>query len=310
MQTRRDACNARFKVARRRWPRLDADDFSRFLIAQVSPLALALQHLPSGQAVGALDDAYELGLQLVAEKLAGPAAATPAINSLWTGVFPELSPLIATAPRRIMAALCNAAHQLDSTPDTDAESWRERLVKLGPRCTTADELLIAVPLLAWRAGLAHFREPALRAADGLPKELALEAVGAPVDKTWHEVRDAYLADPWFTFEKHDSTRKVGAFRGYGGLFVTPPRVSRSGPHLLVRSGDEAWILLADAFGATFHRAAPDEISAAEPSPDPVDDFGRLPPGHLVTSSAAAGGTCAVTSAQSHAIWIGPHPEKR
>jgi hypothetical protein len=213
---------------------------------------------------------------------------------------------IATAPRRILGSLSNAAHHLAATPDSRAEIWRNRLVELAPRCSNANELLSVAQLLAWRAGLAHFRAPALTAADALPPDLALEALGAPAGLNWSEVRDAHLTDPWFGYKLPATLdRRIGAFRGFGGLFVAPPQVTRSGSHLLVRSGDEAWILLADAFGATFHRATPEEIADAAPVSQSPHDFGYLPSGHVRTSVAILGTTCAVTSAQSHSIWVGP-----
>jgi hypothetical protein len=303
LRTRRADCNARFAAARRHWPRLDAADFSLFLRDQLSPLALSLE---PAQAHLVLDRAYDLGLQLVAEKLAGPSAVTPAINLLWTEVFPSLAALIGTSPRRILGALSNAAHHLATAADTRAEIWRSRLLALAPRCSSADQLLIVAQVLAWRAGLAHFREPALAAADTLPPDLALDALDAPADSDWHEVRDAHLSNPWFGYKVPATpVHRIGAFRGFGGQFLSPPLLARSGSHILVRSGDDSWILLADAFGATLHRATPDEISGTVPSPPPLHDFGLLPSGLTASSAVILGATCAVTSRQSHSIWVGP-----
>jgi hypothetical protein len=307
LRARRADCNARFAAARRLWPRLEAADFSFFLREQVSPLADAL-HVRDANVV--LDQAYELGLQLVAEKLAGPAAATSAINSLWTTAFPSMAVHIVSAPRRILGSLSNAAHHLAATRDTRPDIWQSRLVALAPRCANADELLIVAQVLAWRAGLAHFHAPALAAADCLPPTLALQTLEAPADANWPEVRDAHLSDPWFGYHLPDRLdRRIGSFRGFGGLFLTPPLVTRSGSQILVQSGDEAWILVADAFGATFHRASPQEIQRAAPV-STSSGISRLPSGHTATSCVVLDKTYAVTSAQSHSIWIGPvRPER-
>lgn len=307
LRARRADCNARFAAARRLWPRLDAEDFSLFLRDQLSPLADALDVRDANLV---LDQAYDLGLQLVAEKLAGPAATGPAINSLWATALPSMAVHIASAPRRVLGSLSNAAHHLASTPDTRLEYWQSRLITLAPRCSSADELLIVAQVLAWRAGLSHFRISALAAADTLPPHLALESLEAPADANWPEVRDTHLSDPWFGY--HAPVRKgrsIGAFRGFGGLFLTPPLVSRSGSQILVHSGEEAWILVADAFGATFQRAAPEEIRNAPPALIPLD-FPLLPPDFKLSSGVTLGETFAATSAQSHSIWIGPtHPER-
>lgn len=307
LRSHRAACNSRFAAARRLWPRLDAADFSLFLRDQLSPLAQSLDGLES---YATLNQAYELGLRLVAEKLAGPSAVTTGINALWVDVFPKIAPRIAGAPRQILASLSNAAHHLASTPNTRPELWRKRLVKLAPRFANAAELLIAGQVLAWRSGLSQFRSAALAAADSLPPDLALELLEAPAGETWRKVRDAHLSDPWFGFQPPGNmNRRIGMFRGYGGLFLTPPLVTRSGSQILVRSGDESWILVADAFGATFHRASPDEIHDAIPVSIPTA-ASVLPSEHRISSGVILDATYAVTSAQSHSIWIGPaHPNR-
>lgn len=314
LRSRRVACNARFAAARYRWPRLDAGDFSLFLRDQLSPLSTALAAASPAHVPIVLEPAYELGLQLVAEKLAGPSALHSNLNRLWNEVFPPLAAIIAWSPRRLLGSLSNAAHHLSSTPETRSDHWRARLVTLAPHCTQAEELLILAQLLAWRAGLAHYRSSALAAADSLPPALALAALEAPPGLAWPQVRDAHLANPWFGYDSGhrplDATtlsRRLGTFRGFGGAFLSPPLVTRSGSQLLVLSGDEAWILVADAFGATLHRAAPDEVAAAEPPSASHTQSARLPAGHTPasTTTLAATTTYALTSAQSHSIWVGP-----
>ncbi len=270
LRARRPDCNARFAAARRRWPRLDAEDFSLFLRDQVSPLAAALD---VGNSHQVLAHAYGIGLQLVAEKLAGPSATNPAINLIWNEAFPRMPGLIAGSPRRVLVALGNAAHQLAATPDTTPDIWRKRLVDFIPKLSDPDELLVMAQVLAWRAGLSHFRKAALSAADSLPPELALEALDAPPGSDWAAFRDAHSRDPWFGYDAHgwvidpgSPGHKIGSFRGFGGLFLTPPQVTTSESEIFVISGGDAWILVADAFGATLHRASPEEIGNAVRAP--------------------------------------------
>jgi hypothetical protein len=108
--------------------------------------------------------------------------------------------------------------------------------------------------------------------------------------------------------------QAGAFRGFGGLFVEPPRVALAKDHFLVRSGPECWLLTADVFGATFHRSSPAEFEAAVKQ-------SSLPPGlkvkdskltwqkerfeiaslGKVTSVAANATTLALTSELTHTV---------
>ncbi len=313
LRQRRDSLNTRFVAARRRWPHLEPADFAFFLREQLSPLVAAVSATAPAHTDNVATLGYDLGLQLVAEKIAGPAAADATVNRLWRETLPALAPLVVTSPRRVIGSLCNAAHQLASSADTRPSAWLDRLARLGVRCADAEQLLRVAQLLGWRAGLVHYRASALAAGDQLPPDLALAAVDAPADSLWPEIRAAHLRDPWFgydfagaAFAPTPFARRVGAFRGFGGKFSVPPTVSVSGDHFLVRSGGEGWLLVADAFGAVFLRASPAELVAvAVPSPAAPSLVSRLPAGHTVTSVALLPHSFALTSAESHAVWIGP-----
>src|SRR5262249_26471907 len=148
----------------------------------------------------------------------------------------------------------------------------------------ASELLRLGQVLAWRCGLAHFREGALEAAKVLPTRLAMVAVGALANSEWPAVQARLLKEPWFDPSHAWSpgilrvAKKVGTFRGFGGHFLELPEVASLGGQFVVRSGSEAWWLLADAFGATLHRATPADLAAAsagEPVPGLAVSRGKI-----------------------------------
>ena len=100
--------------------------------------------------------------------------------------------------------------------------------------------------------------------------------------------------------------ELGAFRGFGGPFRAPPQVALQQGQLVVSSAEEAWLLAIDAFGATFHRASPEERAARAATTLPAD--ARYTKGTLtvrgqalaapicgeITSVAADGTTLAIT----------------
>jgi hypothetical protein len=109
-------------------------------------------------------------------------------------------------------------------------------------------------------------------------------------------------------------RRVGAFRGFGGLFMAPPMVICPSGQFVVSDGTGHWLLCADRFGATFHRsAAPLNGPAAMSEPFyRLDTRGKVTRGrHSATfpelagsqSSAADGATLAVTTPLSHAVYL-------
>lgn len=318
LRNARDELNARFAEARRLRPDLDGEAFAAFLRDTVDPLVRAVDAAAPAYAVDVARAGYELGLELVGQGLAGPAGREPAIERGWREIGTAAAGLLAAAPERVLSAVGNALHQLAATPGARPAEWTLAMRTLAPRCADADAILTLGQVAAWRAGMAHYRAGALAAADRLPHDLALAAVRAS-SSDWPETRRRLAADPWFDPSAPAPVAGVrvvaraGAFRGFGGLFVEPPVAVVAGEHFLVRSGDECWLLTADAFGATFHRATAEERANPRPTavPPGVSAAGttlaidgvrmELPELGEIGGVAANGTTLAVTSPFTHAL---------
>ncbi|HET7463536.1 MAG TPA: hypothetical protein VFJ82_19945 [Longimicrobium sp.] len=319
LRNARDELNARFAEARRLRPDLDGEAFAAFLRDTVDPLVAAVDAVQPAFAVDVARAGYELGLELVGQGLAGPAGREPALEQGWREVGTAAAALLAAAPERVLAAIGNALHQLAATPGARPAEWIQAMRTLAPRCAEPDAFLTLGQVAAWRAGMAHFRAGALAAADRLPPELALAALRAS-GSDWGEARRRLAADPWFDPAAAEArgvrvVARAGAFRGFGGLFVQPPAVAAAGEHFLVRSGEECWLLTADAFGATFHRATDAERANPRPAPVPPGvtasgttltiDGARidLPELGEIGGVAANGTTLALTSPFTHAVLL-------
>jgi hypothetical protein len=319
----RGELNMRFAAARVRHPDLDAEAFAEFIRSAVDPLAVAVARTHPDRVTDVTLAAYDIALELVGRKLVGGAARTPYVGDAWRRLLPNVATLVAADPERVIAAVCNAVHHLSAAPGARPEAWIDAMTGLGSQCTDGGTFLGVGQVAAWRAGMAHFRESALAAADKLPESLALAAIGAPSGR-WPVIRDRLVVDPWYDpalpNESQGTPRVVaraGAFRGFGGLFTEPPTVAMADERLFVRGGAECWVLTADAFGATFHRATPEEFERARPQsglPDGVSVRGttvtvrgstvNLPDVFQRLSSACATHTTlALTSRCAHAILL-------
>jgi hypothetical protein len=324
LRSARPELNARFAEARRQRPDLDGGAFGHFLHAAADPLLRAVEQVAPERVPDVARAAYELGLELVGQGLAGPAARDRWLNEGWIAVAPAAAALVAGAPERVLGALSNALHRLAATPGARPTEWIAAMTSLAPRCADVAAFLALGQVAAWRAGMAHFRAGALAAADALPPELALAAVRAPSGE-WTELRARLAADRWFDPSASAPgvglrlVARAGAFRGFGGLFTEPPVAAAAGEHPLVRSGGECWLLTADAFGATFHRATPEEWSAAPPSSPPPGvtvrgstlevDGARVEVPELceIGGVTACDDTLALTSPWSHAVVLVARP---
>ncbi|HEU5056302.1 MAG TPA: hypothetical protein VFU21_07245, partial [Kofleriaceae bacterium] len=254
LRAHRGELNARFAMARRRLPALEAGAFGQFLVAAAGPLCEAV---PARDASAVAHAAYDAALELCGQRLAGAGARDGRVGDAWSALLVPAAARIAEAPERALAATANALVHLAASPGARPEAWAQRMGELAARAAL-DEWLAAGQVAAWTAGLAHYRASALELADRLPPALALAAVGAPDASDWAEVRARLRADPWHVPARPESgTRvvaRVGAFRGFGGLFPVPPTVAGGGDRFLVESDGDLWVLFADAWGATFHRA--------------------------------------------------------
>lgn len=280
--------NKRFAEARRVCPTLDAAVFSRFLETCADPLVVAVNQVRPDQTATTASALYDVSLELLTQGLAGAGKYQPLIEAGWNRVLVPAAAMVADSPARAIASICNALHHLATTPSTRPEQWIAELEGMAPQCKDLETLLRVGQVTAWRAGLAHFREGAIAAADALPEQLALRAVGSSATAGWGDVRQRLLADPWFdpsnTVVPSNSAMRVaaeaGAFRGFGGLFLTPPEVTNYNGHFYVRSDGEVWLLTADIFGSTFHRASAAEFEAGNKEPE-------LPPGWRVGRNSVA-----------------------
>jgi hypothetical protein len=323
LRSGRDDFNGRFAAARRVHPELDPSAFAQFLQTDVDALVRAIEPVRPDRLAEVTQAAYDSALELVGQRLAGPGARLTAIEAAWRSVLPKAAALVASAPDRMIAAVCNAAHRLAATRDARPTQWIETMAALAPQCVDVEAFLKTGQVAAWRAGLAHFRSRALEVADALTDELAVAAIGAKPGAKWSELRPQFTASPWFDptneLENVNGFRvaaKAGSFRGFGGLFIEPPRLVPAGDFFLVNSGNDYWLLTADAFGATFHRATKDEFDHSLKAPPMPPDLRvsnsrvtmngvswTLPSTGTVTSVGANRTTLAVTTQLSHTILL-------
>jgi hypothetical protein len=312
--------NTRFAAARRTYPELDAAAFTEFLRGPVDTLIQAVDRVRSDRVAEVAIAAYDAGLQITGQRLGGGTARHTFVQQGWEQVLAPMAALVAEAPSQMCASVSNALFNLAATPGALPEAWLNTMQRLAPRCGSVETFLKVGQVTAWRAGLAHLRIGALSHADTLPEELLLTALGVNDPARWGEIRRRLEESPWFDPSSPAPkpglrvVAQAGAFQGFGGLFAEPPTVAPWGEHFLARSGEGCWLLTADAFGATFHRAPMKEFEAARkrpPVPPEVQLKGtqlsangaRLNLSELgtITSAAANQTTFAATSAFTHAV---------
>jgi hypothetical protein len=259
--------NARVAEAGRRHPGLDTAAFGRFLGSHVDGIVAAVAGVAPERAAAVSVVAFDVALDLVAQGWVGPAAREASVNEVWLSLAPRYPRLIADDPLAVLGALTNAAIHLTTFPSARPREWMELLTACASRIESIAQLKAVGQVAAWRAGLAHYRESALRVADSLPEPLALAALGISQGVRWGQVRVSVAANRWWipgegNAERQQRRIEVGRFSGLGGTFASPPEVRASEEGFLVRSADRHHLLIADAYGAVLLPATGEEFMQA------------------------------------------------
>lgn len=259
--------NKRVAETRHQFATFDAAAFAVFLRDGVDSIAKSIAAVAPERTAQVVLAVYDMALALVAQGLAGPNARSSAVDSVWIMLAPHYARLISEAPVEVLGALTNAAINLAKVPGARMDEWLREMQRLASHIDSVARLHAVGQIVAWRSGLAHFREGALDVADNLPEPLALLVLHAEVG-TWQEVREACRATPWWSpdAKRREAARQgvdVGAFTGFGGTFAQPPHVHAATQGFVTRSGDRFQVLLADAFGAVLLPANEAEFSQAQ-----------------------------------------------
>jgi hypothetical protein len=312
LQSRRSDFNQRFRLAAQLHPRLDGEELMRFIADCVDPIVRAVDARNPEAVDDVVVTAYDCALQLVGQQLTVRQGRYAAIADTWREVLPAAANVLTTDSQHLIPALTNAAHQLTSSDSTAANRWNKRMVDAAAEVTSADELLLLGQVFAWQCGLAHYRDGALAALESLSESLACLALQVAPTQREQTLR-RLQADRWFDPaspgpEALRIVRSFGSFRGFGGAFLQPPLIRGTPGGWIVQSAADYWLLVADAFGATLHRASIEEWNAVS---DRSHHAGarivhaaqqlELPDAGPITSSAASERAIACTFAHSHQI---------
>lgn len=264
----RSQFNARVAEARRRNAGFDTAAFGAFVRSGIDPVVQAVNAVASERTARTTVAAYDIALELVSQRLAGPDARLPWVNRVWDHLAPRYASLLAAEPEEVLGSLTNAVVHLSRIPGVSVDRWIALMVASAPSTDKLSTLQALGQIAAWRSGMAHYRDGALRMAETLPEATALLAVGAAENRHWSEVSHAHRANPWWdepAGQARTSGIEYGQFTGLGGAFVQPPEVRASSTGFVVRSGERLAYLIADAYGAVLMPATAAQFDNAAAS---------------------------------------------
>ncbi|WP_313319115.1 hypothetical protein [Stenotrophomonas sp.] len=307
LASRRSLFNQRVAQARQRWPALDTTALSAFIGQSLDPLCVAVAGVDEAAVPMVVEVAFELGLELVAQGLAGPAARLPWVDTAWQQLAVPAAPLLAVAPLETLGAISNAVVRMDEVPGVRVAEWLQRMAALLPDCADTAALRAVGALCAWQAGMAHLRVAALAQADRLPAGLAAAALGVEQGE-WTATRSQIHSERWWHPQGAAANvqgQRLGGFTGLGGPFATPPQLRASAEGFIARSGGRHFLLIADAFGGVVLPASAAEFAAARETPATqvsFDSQGARIGSTVIAYAAPADGLAAVAGPAGVAVY--------
>lgn len=322
----RDRFNTKFAYARRKYPALDADVFIEHMRSTLAPVADAVHSVRPDRVDETTEALYDILLELTGKAYLGRETRYMALVIVWRKLFPKLAGLLATDPVKFAGAVTNAVYNLSATATARPTFWIDAMIEIGSHCPDVVSFLEAGKVVAWRAGLAHYRQSALEAAKRIEPRLARLALALPEsnDASIEAIVERLLIDPWLAPAAATESEQrekyirivsvVGAFRGFGGVFVSPPEVALSEGELVAFDNENCWAITADLFGATFHRIGNSlpEIDKQQRADFTIDKNGRVTKDSRsaaftqlagASSTASNESTLAVTIPHSHSVYL-------
>lgn len=226
--------------------------------------------------------------------------------------------VLLSSQKNFMTMVFNALYNIHVSNEGKVRQWADAMCS-GWKPGNAASFRKPGFLLAWRSGMARFRDEALEIAGAMDDDL-LDKFFSTGDVPGREAVRRMKDDPWFNPARAVNEGPVflhtGGYRGAGGLFVSLPDVRTSGG--VIYAGDNASVfrIYADAFGVeAVHdvELTPGSMGVGDTGNVKFRD-GRFSTGGdefplpefcsgEVMSLAAAGNTVAWTMKNSYKIYI-------
>ncbi len=331
LENLREELNNKVRLRLKQGEKIETLDLQRHLRDRVGPIIDAVHACLPERTRITTSDLFDVSLELFAAGQLGPFSKSVSMDRLWRCVLPKLSMLIARDPRRIVGSLCNGILFTEQYGTDIAGRWLEKIEAVGKQADSSEQFLTLGKFAAWTAGMAHCRPAALALADALPWTIVGGLLELPVGfsaPTVSRFLQRAASNPWEdgneTHGEHGGViewvKRCGAFRGFGGAMLAPPRVALRDGKLFLTDQHSVWQLIADRFGWVQQRVdmPPKQFSAPPSKTKPhsaqphVDQQGTIhweqqqlsvPEMAQPTSYACDGDTWAVTIATSFHVFL-------
>jgi len=207
--------------------------------------------------------------------------------------------LTAANPARLLRTLVTAFKKILRHSSTTARAWMAMMEKIVVLAADLDELLIAGRFAAWRCGMAHLRQQLDFELKLKPEIISVIFGDMPFSPD--------LKRPWAQGETSQGVA-VGSFKGFGGEFIRPPRLTLRDSLVFVSDGRQTGVVFADRFGCSLLECSDAFDGAADFPLAPVSSASAAAAKILgrykdLTTWAQHDSTLFLTTASSHSVFL-------
>lgn len=262
LESNRERFNALFAQARRDSPSLDGRLFLEMVQRVMEPVVQSPRKLDQSRQDAFVDALYVALLELFRKGLLGTSSRMPKLESMWIALLKSTLDCTTKWPREAIGPLTNALCNLLADRRYRVQEWIGTLQRVSPSIENMQQLRDVGFVAAWLCGVAHYRREAIEKLKALPPSVASSVLTA---STLTEMQVSTLieklsSDPWYRVDQGSSQEKsaremrivgeIGSFRGFGGEFLSPPKVWSHRGELYASDPWNQYVISADCFGAT------------------------------------------------------------
>ncbi|OZG74151.1 hypothetical protein BTA51_03775 [Hahella sp. CCB-MM4] len=321
-QAERETCNQMVISVRHQSQLFDTNDLNWFVVNCLDPLMLNLDGQSNQTSFPVAHAGFIHGLELVSLNWIKSDDKRDFVLKAWNEYYPKILNIIQLAPHKVFAETSNLFSHLLGFGHERPLCWLSMMSKVLGELDSYELFKQAGFVCAWMAGLAHFRDTALNQLETMPAPIvrALFDLSDDIDLKSHlaRLRNSRWAKKLSATENGTPSsycveRRIGRCDLLGGEFPLPPQALNYRGQLLIKSGELAWQLHADAFGSTL---IPSDIRDLQDAAAVVDvqvlsAFSNIAGLHDVSgfsSVACLTDTVVLTSQETFAVIILSTPE--
>lgn len=326
----REKLNSLFSFYKFTYPVIEKEVVFFYISFIVEPVFEKNSNRDKEQLSAFLLSLYEKILELIGKNFLGNSGRYPFFEAKFIQCLEDSNEFLFQNPDLYISSVSNAIVNLGIVDFLKLENWLSKFQKLNKKAITIQELLDAGKVCAWICGMAQYRQKALEICKYL--DVGLLEIALDISNIRNINRENFIArleaDPWMhpaNAIKENSPKKkfllkrIGKFIGFGGEFLTPPKVEFLDNEFIVYDAKNFYVLFSDIFGSHLQRISEDTYLtlASEQSPPVRTDFSIAKEGRVkmktdeleykplanYSSYASNDTTICITSPYSHCLFV-------